>query len=243
MRRNSWLGVSPRGIGALSALTLLALGACSDDSSGGGGGGGAITTFVGTVVGGTSNDESGSLSFDIGGTALTPPADITAMSSAPFAVTGTVTLVSPNAGSQSLTGTYDPATDVLDIAGGAYGFTGGYDGTSRLEGTYTGPNGPGSFVAALSAGSAKAFCGTFAGDDDGTWNFVVNGTVLSGTVLSSSGDVVALDGAVDAGAITIVNPLDPQGPLLATGTINGNTATGLWDNGQGESGTWTGTGC
>jgi hypothetical protein len=220
---------------------MLSLGACNDDSAGGGGGA-ASTTFIGIAVGGTAKDESGSLVFVVDGTALAPPAALTTSSAAPFTVSGSVTLVSPAAGSQSLTGTYDPATDVLDVSGGGYGFTGGYDGASRLEGTYTGPNGPGSFVAALEAVSAQAYCGTFAGDDDGIWNFVVNGTVLSGTALSSSGQVVALDGTVTANDVTIVNPLNLAGPPLATGTL-GAPATGLWDNGVGESGSWTGTAC
>mgnify|MGYP003693925263 CR=1 FL=1 len=56
--------------------------------------------------------------------------------------------------------------------------------TACLEGTYAAPTAPGSFVTALDLGNAVAFCGTFDGDDDGTWNFVVNGTVLSGSALT-----------------------------------------------------------
>jgi hypothetical protein len=228
----------------LSGFIALGLGACSsDDNNGGGGGGGGTSSFVGTVVGGNANDESGSLTFDIAGTALAPPASITTNSSASLTVTGTLTLVSPAAGSQALTGTYDDATNQLDLSGGGYTFTGVFDGNSRLEGTYAGANGPGLFVTALDLGNAVAFCGTFDGDDDGTWNFVVNGTTLSGSALTSSGDAAPLDGTVTAGAVSIVNPLDPQGPPLATGTITGTSATGLWDDGQGSSGTWTGNGC
>ncbi|HSE46780.1 MAG TPA: hypothetical protein VLA89_15770 [Gemmatimonadales bacterium] len=227
----------------LTGFIALGLGACSSDDNGGGGGGGGTSSFVGTVVGGAANNESGSLTFDIAGTALAPPASITTMSSASLTVTGTLTLVSPAAGTQTLTGTYDDATNHLDLSGGGYTFTGVFDGTSRLEGTYNGANGAGLFVAALDLGNAVAFCGTFDGDDDGTRNFVVNGTVLSGSALTSSGDVAPLDGTVTGGAVSIVNPLDPQGPPLATGTITGPSATGIWDDGQGSSGTWTGNGC
>lgn len=71
----------------------------------------------------------------------------------------------------------------------------------------------------------------------------MNGTTLSGSALTSSGNAAPLDGTVTAGAVSIVNPLDPQGPPLATGTITGTTAKGIWDDGQGSSGTWTGNGC
>jgi len=228
-------------MGILSGFIALGLGACSSDDNNGGGGSGT-TSFVGTVVGGANNDESGSLTFDIAGTALAPPASITTMSTS-LTVTGTLTLVSPAAGTQALTGTYDDATNQLDLSGGGYTFTGVFDGTSRLEGTYNGANGAGLFVTALDLGNAVAFCGSFAGDDDGTWNFVVNGTTLSGSALTSSGNAAPLDGTVTAGAVSIVNPLDTQGPPLATGTITGTTATGIWDDGQGSSGTWTGNGC
>ncbi|HEY7029319.1 MAG TPA: hypothetical protein VH438_17015 [Gemmatimonadales bacterium] len=229
---------------ALSGLIAVGIGACSsDDNNGGGGGGGNTSSFVGTVVGGTTNNESGSLTFDIAGTALAPPASITTNSSASLTVTGTLTLVSPAAGTEALTGTYDDATNQLDLSGGGYTFTGVFDGTSRLEGTYTGANGPGLFVTALDAGNAIAFCGTFDGDEDGTWNFVVNGTSLSGSALTSSGNVAPLDGTVAGTDITIVNPANPTGPALATGTINGNNASGTWDDGAGSSGTWTGTHC
>ncbi len=174
MRLPSSLRVGPRSIRSMAVLSgfiALGLGACSSDSNGGGGGGAGTSSFVGTVVGGADNDESGSLTFDIAGTALAPPASITTNSSATLTVTGTLTLVSPAAGTVPLTGTYDDATNALDLSGGGYAFTGVFDGTSRLQGTYNGANGPGLFVTALDLGNAVAFCGTFDGDDDGTWNF------------------------------------------------------------------------
>ena len=99
----------------LSGFIALGLGACSSDDNGGGGGAGT-TSFVGTVVG--ENNESGSLAIDIAGTALAPPASLTTMSSAALTATGTLTLVTPAAGTQTLSGTYDPATDELDLSGG-----------------------------------------------------------------------------------------------------------------------------
>ncbi len=236
------------GLGSIKSLTFLTgfialgLGACSSDSGGDGGGGGT-SSFVGTLVGGTNNDESGSLKFDIAGTALAPPASFATMSSAALTATGTLTLLTPVAGTHPLTGTYDPATNALAITGGGYTFTGAFSGTSLLDGNYTGINGPGLFLTALSAGTAQAFCGTFDGDDDGTWNFVVNDTELSGRALTSSGDVVPLNGTVTAGAVSIVNTANPTGPPLATGTITGPTATGIWSFDQTTSGAWTGNGC
>jgi hypothetical protein len=233
--------LSIRSLTALTGFIALGLGACSSDDNGGGGGG--TSSFVGTVVGGTNHDESGSLTFDIAGTALSPPASLTTMSSVTLTATGTLTLVSPAAGTHALTGTYDPATDLLALSGGGYTFNGLFNGSSQLSGNYTGNNGAGFFVAALSTGSAQAFCGTFTGDDDGTWNFVVNGTVLSGRALNSSGDLlVTLDGTVTSGDVSIVNPVLPTGPPLATGTVTGTSATGTWDTGT-QSGTWTGNGC
>jgi hypothetical protein len=84
------------------------------------------------------------------------------------------------------------------------------------------------------------FCGTFAGDDNGIWNFTLEGTTIVGTYTTSTGTSGALNGTLSASTITISRP---GGGTLATGTVTGTTASGNWDDGAGNTGTWTGSKC
>ena len=215
-------------------LALLALAVpfagCDDDDDDNGPP--TTTRYAGTFTG--SSGESGVLNF----TVQQPPPAAVAIIRATITTTGTATV--SGAGTVSLTGTFDDVTGDLNVAGGGFTFSGVVvDG--QIVGDYTGPNGPGTFVA-LQATNANVslYCGTFTGDATGMWNLVVSS---DGTVVGSftdAGDVSApLSGTVDSGDVALEVP---GGDVTATGSINGGSATGTWtDVGSGDTGNWTGT--
>jgi len=227
---------------ALALAALVAAGACSSDSKSSGGGGSTTTTWVGLVQG-SDGVESGSLSVtaQTASPAIGRPGGGISLAAGDVTATGTYKRVTPTAGTVDLSGTYNPDGNSLDISGSGYTFTGGFDGQSRLEGNFTGPNGDGNFVTEKNTGAAKVYCGTFSGTDSGTWSFVVTGTALHGQAQSSSAgsQAIPLDGVVSGNNITIYIPGTTQ--TLATGTVNGTTASGTWDDQQGDSGDWTGS--
>jgi hypothetical protein len=231
---------TPRAI--LAGLAILLVSACGSDGGGsnGGGGGGATTTeFVGIL---SSDDglESGSLAVTVSTATPAPPAP-TSVALAIVTASGTLTLVGGTP--VALTGSYDDATGALTITGGGYSFTGVYDGSNRLEGTYTGPTTAGTFVSAQSDGTTEAFCGSYAGDDQGLWNFVIDGNDILGEAVSvNSGTSAPLDGSINGNAISILFPGTQQ--VLATGTRSGSTVSGTWDDPNStDQGTWTGAAC
>jgi hypothetical protein len=205
---------------------LLALSGCSndDDNNPTNPPGSSALVFVGTVNG-DNGSLSGSLTFTVNDSA----------------VTGTFRITTPTPATHALLGAFDSSSNVLGATGGGYNFAGAYDGSNRLEGLMSG-NATGTFVTIRDDNnSSVAFCGTFTGDDDGVWNFTIDGTIIAGSYTTNSGDFGALDGTISGNAITIANP--GGGAPLATGTRNGDNASGTWDNGVGDSGTWTGSRC
>ncbi len=210
---------------AASVLVFLMISGCGkDDKSTNPPGGNNNTTlsFVGTVNG-MDGAFSGSLSLAVANDS---------------AVTGTFKIVSPTPATHSLTGLYDDSSKVLAATGDGFNFGGLYDGINRLEGAMTG-NATGMFVAVKDDNnSAAAFCGTFSGDDDGVWNFTIDGTTIAGSFTTTSGNMGALDGTISGNTITISNPLG--GAALATGTRSGDNASGTWNDGQGNAGSWIG---
>ncbi|GAC1545843.1 MAG: hypothetical protein NVS3B10_09910 [Polyangiales bacterium] len=95
-------------------------------------------------------------------------------------------------------------------------------------------------LTVLAGASATPYCGTFAGDANGVWNFVVNASTVSGSAVDSKGNGDTLNGTVD-GSGTIA--LTSKNGTNAPGKIVGSGATGTWANGTAK-GTWTGTaGC
>lgn len=222
----------------LAAVTLVGGAACGGD--GGGGPSGQTSSFVG-IVSVDDGSATGSLAVTIQSGTLAPPAGAGAALRVPVNATGTLTL----GGTTSLTGTYDPDTDILALTGGGYTFGGGFDGVDRLEGIWTGPGTSGTFVT-TSGSSGVAYCGTYTATDgsgdSGTFSIVVTGTIVRGEAYSSTDQVpIPLDGVINGNAITIDNPLSAN--PLATGTRNGTTVSGTYDDGQGGTGTWTGTLC
>ena len=231
-----------RPLAAFAAFTAIALAtaACSsEDKNGGGGGGGSTTTFLG-IVSSDDASESGSVSVTVSTANPSAPAPtgvaiVSVAASGSFKIVGGATI--------ALTGTYDDVTGALDVTGGGYTFTGTYDGNNRLEGTYTGPSTQGTFVTAQSDANTAAYCGTYAGDDQGVWDFVIDGNTLLGQAVSSAtGGGLPLDGSISGNNITILFPGTQT--VLATGTKSGSNVSGTWDDPNStDAGTWTGTVC
>jgi hypothetical protein len=226
---------------ALAALTAIALAtaACGSEEKGGGGGGGTTTTFLGIL---SSDDASESGSVQVTVSTASPSAPIpTGVALVSVAANGSFKIVGGS--TVTLTGTYDDVSGALDVSGGGYTFTGVFDGSNRLEGTYAGPSTTGVFVTARSDANTAAYCGTYAGDDQGVWDFVIDGNTLLGQAVSSlTGGSAPLDGSVNGNTITILFPGTQN--VLATGTKSGNTVSGNWDDPNStDAGTWSGTVC
>jgi hypothetical protein len=159
-------------------------------------------------------------------------ADVVAFAVVP--ASGVVTL--PGGGTINLTGTLD--VDALSMTGGGYTLTGTLKNGS-FTGTFTGPAGASGTFAALSSTAvtpAYAYCGSYSGVitpgdivEDGSFNMVVAGTVVSGGSASSAGDVVSFTGRAAAGpngTTTItVNQSTAQGTVKADGAITGDYST------------------
>lgn len=151
-------------------------------------------------------------------------------------VTGSIRLVGGM--TINVTGTYDDVTKQLSLSGGGYSFT-GTGSADGINGSYMGPNGSGVFTI-LTGQTVTPYCGTYAGDAMGSWNFVVSGSSLSGAAVDSGGSGDTLTGTVSGGMVSITT----KAMSTATGSIAGNMATGTWQSASGLKGTWTGTaGC
>jgi hypothetical protein len=227
---------------ALALVALVAAGACTSSSTGGTSGG-STTTWVGLVQG-SDGIESGSLSItaQTASPAMGRPGGGISLAAGDVTATGTYKRTSPSPATVDLSGTYNPDSNLLDVSGSGYTFTGTYDNSSQLEGNFTGPSGNGNFVTEKNTANAQVFCGTFSGGDAGTWSIVVQGGEVHGQAQSSTPDepAIPLDGVVSGNTITIYVPGSTT-VVLATGTISGTTASGTWDNHAGQSGTWTGS--
>jgi hypothetical protein len=224
----------------VAAGVLVGGAACGGDGNGGGGPSGQTSSFVG-IVSVDDGSATGSLAITIQSGTLAPPAAAGASALDPVNATGTLTL----GGTTALTGTYDPDTDILAITGGGFTFGGGFDGVDRLEGIWTGPGGTSGTFVTTAGSSGVAYCGTYAADDQsdsGTFSIVITGGIVRGEAYSSTDQVpIPLDGTISGNTIAIDNPLSTT--PLATGTRTGNTVSGTYDDGQGGTGTWTGTVC
>jgi hypothetical protein len=154
----------------------------------------------------------------------------------PVDVTGVATL--PGGGTVDLTGTLDNGT--LNMTGGGYTLTGALtDG--KFVGSFAGPGGATGAFTALSSTDvtpAYAYCGTYSAiitpgniEEDGTFNAVVAGTVLTGQSVESGGlgDVVTVAGTASPGTggttHISIHSNSAQGSITATGTISADHAT------------------
>ena len=234
--------------GAVAAVAAFGLTGCSKDDKP------ATTapltagtsTFTGTMAGATV---SGSVTTTIATSTLliasgSPKAGAYSTQST-IDVTGT--LVIAGGPTVTLAGTYDTETKTLVVTGGGYTFTGSF-ASGIMTGAFTGPAGvSGGFSLSPSTnGSVKVYIGTYTsttGGNSGNFNLAVSGTTLNGLAVDSpGGNQTPLSGTLTSGTdISLVNPYNPTGPPLATGTLNTSTnvMTGVFDSGNGNSGTWT----
>lgn len=215
-------------ITAFALAATVTLGGCGDDDPAGPGPGPSTVLILVGVVNGNDAGLSGSISLTIDN----------------GSVSGSFKRVSPSALTVTLTGSYNASTRAISASGGGYSFSGTYDGSAVASGTFNGPNASaGSFTARKSNGSARAFCGTFTsqtGSDNGIFNIAIDGAAISGTATTEDGTVLTLSGALSGNAISISHP---NGGSLATGTLNGSSVSGTFDDRAGNRGTWTGAVC
>jgi hypothetical protein len=146
--------------------------------------------------------------------------------------------VAPAASTHALIGMYEDSSMVIAATGDGYNFGGIYDGASHLEGAMTGAA-MGTFVAIRDDdNNSVVYCGTFTGDDEGTWNFTIEDNSMYGSYITTGSDTGVLEGTVSGNTLTITE----GGVQIATGTRNGDNVSGTWNSGGG-SGTWTGSRC
>ena len=155
------------------------------------------------------------------------------------AVNGTLNL--GNGKIVTLTGTYDSTTGTVTLSGGGYTLTGKLVG-GTLSGTYTGPNGGGSFaVQSTVSGAVAVYCGTYTGSSAGSWNLVRGGdNTLSGSFTdAANGQSGILSGKLNGTDIL----LNPQGSTdTAVGTLAGDAVSGTYGPPGGTpKGTWSGS--
>lgn len=87
----------------------------------------------------------------------------------------------------------------------------------------------------LSTDVVRVYEGTYSGSESGTWNFVLQGPVLSGVSRTTDGSGSSLlYGFVNETSITL------QPPIMGSGTISVDNVSGTWQNDASASGTWTG---
>ncbi len=249
----------------LSCLTaVLALGlvaGCGDDDDDNtpppAGGGATSTAFTGWLANGVEN---GSLAITVNAPNLA--GRVGAPTAPRLEVTSTGTLSLSGSAPIDLTGTLDDETGDLTLAGGGYTLTGIYipGPPGNMFGSYTGPNGDGSFdVLTGGSSSATVMCGEWTSDDleSGTFTFTIRGSEIEG-VIYAPGSPPPLDSFTFTGTVSgtgtslpvvIAASLPGVGTLTANGTLDTTTNTvtdGTWDftdtSGGGTNdgtGTWT----
>ena len=152
---------------------------------------------------------------------------------------------------RTVAGTYDTETQVLSLGSGS-----GFDMNATFSGeafdglffdAQTGIGGPATLLATPGTTPATAYCGTFAGQDAGSWNLVTVDTRVSGNRSSASADSRSMVGTLQGRTITLVvytgSPPDSSTTGSATGTVSadGTSITGTWSELTGATGTWTAT--
>lgn len=195
------------------------------------------TTYIGTV--GNSN-EGGAITLNF---ASAPPKfapNLTNSITTIINVTGTVKFGGTTI---TLSGTFNTENDSLIVSGGGYTFKGVLtDGT--LSGTYTGPNGSGSFTTESSTetGTVKVYVGTSHETSPDTSNhgrflLVVKGTAVTG--ITDSG--LKLAGTI-TGTDVSIHFVQAPSVEIAHGTVSGDgtSMSGTYSV-TGDEGTVTGT--
>lgn len=218
----------------------------SDDTSGSPQGGGGGTPNGGTQLAAGSYRGVFTGDSDMGSIEVVVPADSHAASlhllhdGTTTPLTGTIT---PAGGEPvQLTGTYDPATGALSLSGGGYTLTGTVS-SGGFSGSYTGPNGSGSFQATSDAdGSTKVYCGGIAGTATGALTLLVKGATATGYVLPDGKNPAHLSCTITGSDIECGVTEHPT--VEVSGSSNDSGWSGTWkNNGNDDNGTWTATSC
>lgn len=220
----------------LASLALLA--ACGDDSNGSGG-----TTTPNVEYQGVfgSATKAGRLAFATNTGALR---DGMAALVGPIPLTGTMDFIDSGT-PVALTGTLDGTS--LALTGGGYSFTGTESG-GVINGTFTGPEG-GAFTATLVPDGVAIvqLCGEYLGSDTGVFSLTLDPSRAGGVIIVPDDGSPGQTGKAraKAGSTTDVEVLPDALPsfVVATGTMNAtfNQITGSWNDGQGGSGTFSGS--
>src|SRR5437879_2422181 len=156
-----------------------------------------------------------------------------------------------------LTGTVNSATSSIAVSGGGYSCTESVT-ESKLTGTYTGPNGAGTFTGLSSTASTPTFvsyCGTSSGTDNfggtpqprsGAFNLERSGSLLFGVAVDNSPTgadvpVAMVTGQVTGNSVSLtVTDLNGNPVGSATGTISATAASGTYTSSDGlATGTWS----
>jgi hypothetical protein len=220
-----------------AGMAVALLGGCGGDD----GSSADVSTFEGTIAG--SGLQSGKLSVTVHGTIAAETLAGAASASDSVAAEGTLTLV--GGAVVALSGTFNPSTGALDLAGSGYAFAGSII-AGDLNGTYTAPGaGSGIFTGAdSSAGAVAVFCGTYSGTRSvvphqvrGVFNMVIapDGSI-SGVGSDDMGRGSHFTGTLNGYSFSGVTS---SGTTIA-GSLNGNTVSGTFHDAQ-SSGTWSGT--
>jgi hypothetical protein len=178
------------------------------------------TMFAGVIAGA---HESGSLTFEQGAT-----------------LTATLRVVSPAGSTHALSAAFDPATGELGAAGDGYQLSGTATTTGVILGSYFGPNGSGAFSLQTPApkASVRSFCGTYTvAGGTGVLDLILYLSGITGVAVSASGQLTFPTGSLTSTSVTVDNPDHPSVPL-ATGTLSGAGLSGVYDDGNGNQGTW-----
>jgi len=220
--------------GILAALVVAGL-ACGGDGGSGPTSLAPSTTYRGIITASDGTTAGLVLTFSSAVSVRTAESPSANLVNVVVPVTGVATV--PGGGTVNLTGTLDG--NALSLTGGGYTLTGTLS-RGQFSGTFTGPGGASGSFSALSSTDvtpAYAYCGTFSGvitpgniTEDGSFNMVVAGTIVSGAAAGSGGsDVVTFSGRASAGAnstTTItVNQTSVQGAVKADGTITADFGT------------------
>lgn len=163
---------------------------------------------------------------------------------APIQLAGTMDFIDGTA-QVALTGTLDGSD--LSLSGGGYTFTGTL-AEDVINGTFTGPE-DGSFTATLvpDGGFVVQFCGEYDGSDSGVFSLTIDENRAGGVIIVPDDGSPGQTGRArpKAGSATDVEILPDALPtfVVATGTLNEtfNLISGSWNDGQGNSGTFTGS--
>jgi hypothetical protein len=221
---------------ALASLALIA--ACGDDSNDDGGTPAASVEYQGVFGSAT---RSGRLAF------ATTSEDLRNGRSAlraPVPLSGTMDF-SDSGTPIALTGTLDGT--VLVLTGGGYTFT-GTESNDVISGSFSGPEN-GSFTAVLVPDGVAIvqLCGSYAGSDSGVFSLTLDPDRAGGVIIVPGDGSPYQTGRAraKAGSTTDVEVLPDALPtfVIATGTMNAafNQVAGTWNDGQGSSGTFSGS--